>query len=55
MRFAPGSPSRVVANLAPGYDLRFTTAVDGPDATRILYDRVRCATKRSDIYAIDDR
>jgi hypothetical protein len=37
MRFAPGSPSRVVAELPPGYDLRFTTAVDRPDATRILY------------------
>jgi hypothetical protein len=55
MRFAPGRPPRVVAALPPGYDLRFTTAADSPDATRILYDRVRCATKRSDIYEIDDR
>jgi hypothetical protein len=54
MRFAPGRAPRVVASLPPGYDLRFTTAVDGPRGTRILYDRVSCATKRSDIYEVDD-
>ena len=48
MRFAPGRTPRVVATLAPGYDLRFTYAA----GTRILYDRVRCSTGRSDIYAV---
>jgi hypothetical protein len=55
MRSAPGRPPRVVAALPPGFDLRFTTAVDGRAGTRILYDRVRCATKRFDIYEVDDR
>jgi hypothetical protein len=48
MRFAPGRAPRVVAALPPGYDLRFTWV----DGARILYDRVRCATRRSDIYAV---
>jgi hypothetical protein len=52
---SPGREPRTVAALPPGYDLRFTTAVDAGRATRILYDRVRCSTKRSDIYEVVDR
>ena len=48
MRFAPGRSPRAIAALPPGYDLRFTWA----DGRRILYDRVRCATGRSDVYAV---
>jgi hypothetical protein len=55
MRSAPGRPPRVVAALPAGYDLRFTVALDAPRETRILYDRVSCSTKRSDIYEVDDR
>ena len=54
MRSAPGRTPRLVAALPPGYDLRFSTAINGPSGTRILFDRMRCATKRFDIYEVVD-
>ena len=51
---APGRAPRTLVALPPGYDLRFTTALDEGRGTRILYDRVRCSTRRSDVYEVDD-
>ena len=55
MRYLPGRLAQRVAALPPGYDLRFTTAVDDDGVTRVVYDRVRCASKRFDLYEIEDR
>ena len=46
---------RVVAQLAAGFDLFFSFSRDNADgSTDVFYDRVRCATRRWDVYKITD-
>jgi len=57
VRFGALDPATgtVVARLAAGYDLFFTSVRDNAGgSTDVFYDRVRCATDRSDIYKITD-
>jgi hypothetical protein len=57
VRFGALDPATgtVVARLAAGFDLFFTSVRDNADgSTDVFYDRVRCATDRSDIYKITD-
>lgn len=44
-----------MAQLAAGFDLFFSTIRDNADgSTDVFYDRVRCATRRWDVYKITD-
>ena len=50
-------PSRPVtlARLPAGFDIRFSSTESIPGGTRVLFDRVDCARKTADVYAVDGR
>ena len=55
LRWTPGSRPATVALLPAGFDVRFSSTESIPGGTRVLFDRVDCARKTADVYAVDDR
>jgi hypothetical protein len=55
LRWQPGSPPGTLQRLPAGFDLRFSSTEAIPGGTRVLFDRIDCARKTADVYAVDDR